>query len=90
MNCAIFLISGCVYAMAQAKAPEPKFYKGQQVKYEVGFFLHKVCSGKGEISDVNSNGLGSFIYQINPPMGESDCPSIIERDEKDIKASNEK
>ena len=85
-----YLLIAMLSLTAQAKGPEPKFYKGQQVKYEVGFFLHKVCSGKGEISEVTSNSSGSFTYQITPPFSESDCPSIVERDEKDIKASNEK
>lgn len=75
---------------AQAQAREPKFYKGQKVTYEVGFFLHKVCSGNAEIYEVHDGENGSYVYTITPPENESDCPSFIEKEESQIKAVSEK
>lgn len=68
-----------------AHANEPKFYKSQRVIYKTGFFLHKVCSGKGDVEDVTSDANGSFIYTIRPPMSEDDCP-FSRIPEKDVKA----
>ena len=70
----------------------PKFYKGQQVTYKTGFFLHKVCSGKGKIDDFkydlsSEDGKLRYNYSIKTPLNERDCPSTVNVDESEIKAA---
>lgn len=57
-----------------ANAKDPLFYKGERVLFKTGFFLHKVCSGKGRIYEYNE---GSNTYTVEPPANETDCPSFI-------------
>lgn len=70
-----------------AQAKEPKFYKGQKVKYNVGFFLHKVCSGNGIISDVGSDGHNNYTYDIATPQEEQQCPIRVEKEESEIQSA---
>ena len=64
-----------------ANAKEPKFYKGEKVIYKTGFFLHKVCSGKGTIYEYKDD---TQTYTVEPSIQESDCPPFI----SDIKESD--
>lgn len=70
-----------------ANAKDPKFYKGERVIYNTGFFLHKVCSGNGTIYEYKAD---TLTYTVEPPTSETDCPPFIsDLKESDLK-DNEK
>jgi len=57
-----------------ANAKDPLFYKNERVIYKTGFFLHKVCSGKGKIFEYNES---TDSYTVESPSSETECPSFI-------------
>lgn len=78
----IGIIMSIVFLSTVSMATEPpKFYKGQNIKYEVGFFLHKMCSGKGVIDDYDSD---TRMYTIFTPMEDKGCPFRLEKYENQI------
>ena len=78
-------------ANAKDKERVPKFFKGQRVSYDPGFFLHKACSGKGKIVELeyNDDKTKEPVYRIEPPIEETDCPIYIEKRESEIKDAEE-
>lgn len=81
----IMIIMSAVSSFGSSKVPDPKFYKGQRVKYQPIYFLHKVCSGKGTIEDVSEYSKKGYFYRISPPTYEPDCPDTLDKPENEIK-----
>ena len=68
----MLLLSSCDALMFST---EPKFYRGQKVKFRPSFFYSKVCSGNGEIMEFFKDADGKFLYTIRTSWDEIKCPS---------------
>lgn len=82
--CLMMLLScGC---FADKSPPVPKYKKTDHVGYKVPEFYSLVCSGEGDVIDYKWQGLtpSGFIYTIQTPMDEQNCPMELTIHEVDI------
>ncbi len=76
----IVFLTGCK-PIWDVSTPEPKFRKGQEVKYKVSKFYSLVCSGKGTVSSLLTCWDGCQ-YEIIP--SEFSCHGSIIVKEEDL------
>lgn len=75
------LLCGCGFTY---KSAEPRFKRGQEVKYKVPEFYRLVCSGKGVVEDL-LNCWEDCSYTVTTGFDEKGCPERLMFREKDLK-----